>query len=58
LNLRLDGAIVDTFNLAHGCWEDKVTADDLAKEMKKKFEKGYPKDNTRFKPLYLVITLL
>lgn len=47
-NLRLDGAIVDSFNLAHGYWEAKDTDDDLSAEIKKKVEKGYPRDNTLF----------
>jgi len=38
--LRVDGAIVDEFNLAHGLWEAKDTADDLEKEVKAKFALG------------------
>lgn len=45
---RVDGAIVDTFNLVHGYWEAKDTADDLDEEIKKKFEIGYPKNNILF----------
>lgn len=43
-----DGALVDTFNLVHGYWEAKDTSDDLGKEIKKKFDAGYPKNNILF----------
>jgi predicted helicase len=46
--VRVDGAIVDAFRLAHGYWEAKDEKDDLAKEVKKKFAVGYPKDNILF----------
>jgi predicted helicase len=46
--LRLDGALVDAFNLPHGYWEAKDSDDDLGKEVKKKFAAGYPKDNILF----------
>lgn len=46
--IRVDGAIVDAFNLVHGYWEAKDTSDDLEKEIKKKFASGYPKDNILF----------
>ena len=41
-------ALVDDFNLVHGFWEAKDTDDDLNKEIKKKFEIGYPKNNILF----------
>jgi predicted helicase len=47
-NIFVDGALIDTFKLAHGVWEAKDTDDDLEKEVKKKFDAGYPKDNTLF----------
>jgi hypothetical protein len=47
-NLRLDGALVDKFTLPHGYWEAKDTADDLDKEIAKKFAAGYPKDSILF----------
>ena len=46
--IRVDGAIVDEFKLSHGIWEAKDTADDLPAEIRKKVEKGYPKDNILF----------
>ena len=39
-NLRVDGALVDTFKIPHGYWEAKDTKDDLEKEIQKKFEAG------------------
>ena len=47
-NLRVDGALVDEFKIPHGYWEAKDTKDDLEKEIQKKFEAGYPKDNILF----------
>src|SRR6185503_16226745 len=46
--VRIDGATVDAFRLAHGYWEAKDEHDDLQKEVKKKFAVGYPKDNIIF----------
>ena len=46
--LRVDGALVDAFNLVHGYWEAKDSQDDLAKEVQKKFQVGYPRDNILF----------
>ena len=47
-NLRVDGALVDAFNLVHGYWEAKDSADDLTKEVQKKLQIGYPSDNILF----------
>src|SRR5256884_3749378 len=46
--LRVDGALVDEYRLTHGFWEAKDTADDLAKEVKKKIAAGYPQNNIIF----------
>ncbi len=46
--LQVDGALLDPFKLPHGYWEAKDTKDDLLKEIKKKLDKGYPKDNILF----------
>jgi predicted helicase len=43
--IRIDGAVVDQWGLPHGYWEAKDSKDDLHKELKSKFAKGYPKDN-------------
>jgi predicted helicase len=47
-NLRVDGALVDIFKIPHGYWEAKDTKDDLDKEIQKKFDAGYPRDNILF----------
>src|SRR3989339_1060469 len=47
-NLRVDGALVDNFKIPHGYWEAKDTKDDLEKEIQKKFDAGYPRDNILF----------
>ena len=47
-SIIVDGAIVDAFNLPHGFWEAKDTSDDLDKEIKKKFDSGYPRNNILF----------
>ena len=44
----IDGAIVDSLNYPYGFWEAKDTDDDLDKEIKKKFDAGYPKNNILF----------
>jgi predicted helicase len=55
-HLIADGAIVNDYNLVQGYWEAKDTADDMVKEIKKKFEAGYPKSNIIFQsPDRLVI---
>jgi predicted helicase len=46
--LRVDGAVVDPWSLAHGYWEAKDQDDDLAAEAKKKLDLGYPDDNIIF----------
>ena len=46
--IRADGALLDAFKLVHGIWEAKDTKDDLDVEVKRKFDLGYPKDNTLF----------
>ena len=43
-----DGALLDSFRLTHGLWEAKDTADDLDKQITKKFKLGYPRDNILF----------
>ena len=49
--LRVDGALVDRFNLARAFWEAKDSKDDLKQEVQKKFKVGYPKDNIIFQQL-------
>src|SRR5213082_2400959 len=47
-SIRVDGALVDEYRITHGYWEAKDTADDLAKEVKKKIAAGYPSNNIIF----------
>lgn len=47
-NLRVDGALLDTFKLPYGYWEAKDSADDLDVEIKRKFQAGYPRENIIF----------
>jgi len=46
--LRIDGALVDSFHLVYGYWEAKDEHDDLDREVQRKFEVGYPRDNILF----------
>jgi predicted helicase len=46
--LRVDGALLDEFNLWHGLWEAKDSSDDLEKEIKAKLALGYPRRNILF----------
>ncbi|MEK6323663.1 MAG: type ISP restriction/modification enzyme [Acidobacteriota bacterium] len=46
--VRVDGALVDGFNLTHGFWEAKDQHDDLGVEVKRKFAAGYPRNNILF----------
>ena len=46
--IRIDGALLDDFNLAHGYWEAKDSDDDLDLEIRKKLATGYPQDNILF----------
>ena len=43
--IRLDGEVVDAFDLPHGHWEAKDTQDNLPTEAQKKSEAGYPFKN-------------
>jgi predicted helicase len=44
----VDGAMVDMYHLPYGYWEAKDEQDDLAKEVIRKLDKGYPRDNIIF----------
>ncbi|MGC1107562.1 MAG: type ISP restriction/modification enzyme [Candidatus Acidiferrales bacterium] len=44
----VDGAMVDMYHLPYGYWEAKDEQDDLAKEVSRKLDKGYPRDNIIF----------
>ena len=47
-HIIVDGAIKDEFKLIRGIWEAKDSDDDLRDEIRKKFEKGYPRENIIF----------
>jgi hypothetical protein len=44
----IDGAFIDGYRLSHGYWEAKDIKDDLKREIDKKFDAGYPRDNILF----------
>jgi predicted helicase len=44
----VDGAMVDLYHLPHGYWEAKDEQDDLTREVERKLDKGYPRDNIIF----------
>ncbi len=46
--ISIDGALLDIYRFPHGYWEAKDSQDDLEKEVKRKFEAGYPRDNILF----------
>jgi predicted helicase len=44
----VDGCVLDSFTLKHGFWEAKDLKDQLEREIKKKLEQGYPRNNIIF----------
>ena len=46
--VRPDGTVKDSLRMARGYWEAKDTRDDLAVEIERKFNLGYPRDNIIF----------
>ncbi|MFZ0706615.1 MAG: type ISP restriction/modification enzyme, partial [Candidatus Korobacteraceae bacterium] len=46
--IKVDGALLDTFRLTHGFWEAKDEHDDLEREIRRKLEQGYPRNNIIF----------
>ncbi len=43
-----DGTVKDTLRMARGYWEAKDQRDDLDAEIRRKFDRGYPRDNILF----------
>ena len=43
-----DGTVKDTLRMARGYWEAKDSDDDLDAEIRRKFARGYPRDNILF----------
>ena len=48
VSIRLDGALLDEYNLPRGTWEAKGVHGNLLAEIEKKFDAGYPQDNILF----------
>lgn len=46
--IRPDGVIIRQDTLKHSYWEAKDNKDDLEREIKLKYSKGYPKNNILF----------
>ena len=55
--IRIDGALLDNFKLAHGYWEAKDSDDDLDLEIRKKLAAGYPQDNILFQAPYRMVVI-
>ncbi len=54
--LRLDGALLDQFNMVRGVWEAKDVFDNLNLAIEEKFKTGYPRENIIFQtPKHAVI---
>ena len=47
-SVRPDGTVKDTLRMARGYWEAKDTGDNLDREIQRKFDSGYPRDNIVF----------
>ncbi len=46
--IHVDGAFLDAYHIEHGYWEAKDEQDDLDKEIRAKFDRGYPASNIIF----------
>ena len=55
--IYVDGALVYDVRLPFGYWEAKDQEDDIDKEIKKKFAKGYPQDNILFEDSHTAILI-
>ena len=55
--IYVDGALVYDVRLPFGYWEAKDLGDDLDKEIKKKFAKGYPHDNILFENSHTAVLI-
>ncbi len=47
-NVIPDGTVKDALRMARGYWEAKDSRDDLDAEIRRKFDRGYPRDNIIF----------
>jgi predicted helicase len=53
--IQPDGTLKDCLRQDWGYWEAKDTSDNLDVEIKKKFDKGYPKDNILFEDTQIAV---
>jgi len=56
-NVTPDGTLKDTLRQDWGYWESKDESDKIDDEIKKKFDKGYPKDNILFEDSHTAILI-
>ncbi|MEI7924186.1 MAG: type ISP restriction/modification enzyme [Planctomycetota bacterium] len=56
-SIRLDGIVRDPFGFRMGYWEAKDAADDLDREIRKKFEAGYPTSNIIFEDTHKAVLI-
>jgi len=52
-----DGTLKDSLRQDWGYWESKDEADDIDEEIRKKFAKGYPKDNILFEDSQVAVLI-
>ncbi len=55
--VRPDGTVKDTLRMARGYWEAKDTGDNLDREIERKFNRGYPRDNIIFEDSQLAVLI-
>lgn len=56
-NVIPDGTLKDFLRQDWGYWESKDESDDINEEIKKKFDKGYPKENILFEDSQLAVLI-
>jgi predicted helicase len=56
-NVMPDGTLKDMLRLDWGYWESKDEDDDIDEEIRKKFDKGYPKDNIIFEDSHTAVLI-
>lgn len=56
-NIMPDGTLKDMLRLDWGYWESKDEDDDIDEEIRKKFDKGYPKDNIIFEDSHTAVLI-
>jgi hypothetical protein len=56
-NVTPDGTLKDVLRQDWGYWESKDESDDIDQEIKKKFDKGYPKENILFEDSHTAVLI-